>query len=227
MNGEGVSNLGMSLNLRGCVGRVSDLNTPSPFMERGTGGEVHFPCYSSRTMPDTPRHLVCTAARPKAAVPFAPAWRNETAVALARGIVADAAPDRLPILADALEEAGCDDPQVLRHCRECPDHRPHCWVLGDLLDRPPVGEPPRMTDAEVRREVERVTGQPVASSDPRVPWNGPSPTRLRLMRAVPVVVVALVLSWFAWAGLSPPITGSQFTMPVATIPKTNGSMPAR
>lgn len=132
--------------------------------------------------------MVCSAARPPGA-PFAPAWRSETAVALARGIVADAALDRLPILADALEEAGCDDPQVLRHCRECPRHFPHCWVLADLLDRPTVVEPPRMTDAEVRREVERVTGRAVLASDPD--WQ---PRRGWLWRLLPLLVAALVLA---------------------------------
>src|SRR5262245_21148453 len=108
-------------------------------MRVGTGW-VRFPCYPCDTMPDTPRHLVCTAARPNVAAPFAPAWRSETAVALARSIVADSALDRLPILADTLEEAGCDDQLVLRHCRECLRHFPHCWVLGDLLDHPSVVE---------------------------------------------------------------------------------------
>jgi hypothetical protein len=44
-------------------------------------------------------------------------WRSETVVALATGIHFDNAFDRVPILADALEEAGCDDEDVLTHCR--------------------------------------------------------------------------------------------------------------
>src|SRR5687768_17615774 len=115
-------------------------------------------------MPDTPRHLICSAARPNVAAVFDPRWRTETSVALARGIVIDQAFDRLPILADAMEEAGCDDPFTLRHCRECPHHTNDCWVLVDLLDLPIALEPApaeRMTDYEVEREVERVTGRPV------------------------------------------------------------------
>lgn len=143
-------------------------------------------------MSDTPRHLVCSAARPSAAASFDPRWRTETSVALARGIVIDQAFDRLPILADAMEEAGCDDPFTLRHCRECPRHFPHCWVLGDLLDRPPVVEPPRLTDAEVRREVERVTGQPVAVPDD-ADWDGRLPMRMLVGRAVPGLMLAAVI----------------------------------
>ncbi|HEY3787631.1 MAG TPA: hypothetical protein VGL71_02195, partial [Urbifossiella sp.] len=48
---------------------------------------------------------------------FEPAWRTSTVVDLARGIFADRAFDRLPILADALLDADCDEEQVLRHCR--------------------------------------------------------------------------------------------------------------
>jgi hypothetical protein len=61
------------------------------------------------------------------------AWLTETVVALATGIAADSAFDRLPILADALEEAGCDDEEILSHCR---GHKPHecgCWVVDLVL----------------------------------------------------------------------------------------------
>jgi hypothetical protein len=61
--------------------------------------------------------------------PFDPVWRSETVLALARAIEAERAYDRLPILADALQEAGCDDEVLLRHCRECERHKPGCWAL--------------------------------------------------------------------------------------------------
>lgn len=54
-------------------------------------------------------------------------------VALAQGIAADQAFDRLPILADALEESGFDDPAVLAHCREFSPHARGCWVVDLLL----------------------------------------------------------------------------------------------
>jgi hypothetical protein len=40
--------------------------------------------------------------------------------------------DRMPILADALEDAGCDDPLLLEHCRKEDKHVRGCWAL-DLL----------------------------------------------------------------------------------------------
>ena len=66
--------------------------------------------------------------------PFAPVewsanWRSETVTALATGIHFDNAFDRLPILADALEEAGCDDADVLTHCRGPGPHARGCWVV--------------------------------------------------------------------------------------------------
>ncbi len=42
---------------------------------------------------------------------------------------------RLAVLADALEEAGCRDEEVLRHLREQDEHWRGCWVLDRLLDK--------------------------------------------------------------------------------------------
>jgi hypothetical protein len=41
----------------------------------------------------------------------------------------------LPVLADALEEAGCDEQTILSHCRSEGPHVRGCWVLDLLLDR--------------------------------------------------------------------------------------------
>lgn len=61
-------------------------------------------------------------------------WRTTDVMALARGIAAAGAYDRLPILADALQEAGCDDAEVLGHLRqEVHGCRAGCWVLDRLL----------------------------------------------------------------------------------------------
>ena len=69
--------------------------------------------------------------------PIAPEWRTEAVVGLAEGIVADAAFNRLPILADALEEAGCTDGGLLSHCRLPMTHSPGCWALKVVLDSRP------------------------------------------------------------------------------------------
>jgi hypothetical protein len=65
-----------------------------------------------------------------------PAWLTSTVVALARGIYDERALDRMPILADALQDAGCDHADLLDHCRD--PHAAHvrgCWVVDLLLGK--------------------------------------------------------------------------------------------
>jgi hypothetical protein len=61
-----------------------------------------------------------------------PRWRTADVLGLARA-VAEGAADRLPLLADALMDAGCDDAEVLAHCREAGPHGRGCWVADRLL----------------------------------------------------------------------------------------------
>jgi hypothetical protein len=64
-----------------------------------------------------------------------PAWLTSDVLALARGIYADLAFDRMPILADALQDAGCDHDEVLAHCREAREHARGCWLVDALLGK--------------------------------------------------------------------------------------------
>jgi hypothetical protein len=59
-------------------------------------------------------------------------WRQGTIPRLAQTIDAERAFDRMPILADALEDAGCTDADILAHCRQPGPHTRGCWVL-DLV----------------------------------------------------------------------------------------------
>ena len=68
-------------------------------------------------------------------VEFDPRWRTAAVLGLARAAHAEGAFDRLPILADALEEAGCGVPAVLDHCRGGGPHARGCWVVDGLLGR--------------------------------------------------------------------------------------------
>jgi hypothetical protein len=68
-------------------------------------------------------------------VAFAPAWRTPPVLALARAIYQERAFEQLPILADALEEAGCADEQLLAHCRGPGVHVRGCWVVDGVLAR--------------------------------------------------------------------------------------------
>ena len=64
-----------------------------------------------------------------------PSWLTSAAVSLARGIYADQAFDRLPILADALQDAGCEQPDILAHCRAEGPHARGCWVVDLVLGK--------------------------------------------------------------------------------------------
>ena len=57
-------------------------------------------------------------------------WLTSDVILLAEGIYTGQAFDRMPILGDALEEAGCDDPVILGHCRGAGPHVRGCWVRG-------------------------------------------------------------------------------------------------
>ncbi|HUR54872.1 MAG TPA: hypothetical protein VMZ71_12120, partial [Gemmataceae bacterium] len=64
-----------------------------------------------------------------------PSWLTSIVIALAEGIYAERAFDRLPILADALQAAGCDNADVLSHCRGEGPHVRGCWVVDLLTGR--------------------------------------------------------------------------------------------
>jgi hypothetical protein len=64
-----------------------------------------------------------------------PAWRTNTAVALARQMYDSRDFSAMPILADALQEAGCDNEDVLAHCRTQGEHVRGCWVVDWVLEK--------------------------------------------------------------------------------------------
>lgn len=79
------------------------------------------------------REIVGNPFRTPAVNPHWLAWSDGTVAKMARSIHDEGAFDRLPILADALEDAGCTDRDILDHCRAPNEHVPGCWVLSLLL----------------------------------------------------------------------------------------------
>jgi hypothetical protein len=63
------------------------------------------------------------------------AWNGNTVRELAQGIYDGRAFDRLPVLADALEDAGCSDPYLLGHLRGPGPHARGCWAVDLLLGK--------------------------------------------------------------------------------------------
>jgi hypothetical protein len=54
---------------------------------------------------------------------------------LATGIYADKAFNRTPILADALEDVGCTDAELLGHLRGPVPHVRGCWAVDLVLGK--------------------------------------------------------------------------------------------
>ena len=67
---------------------------------------------------------------------FDPAWRTSTVVALAQGMYESRDFSPMPILADALQDAGCEDETILGHCRDPEQtHVRGCWVIDLVLGK--------------------------------------------------------------------------------------------
>jgi hypothetical protein len=68
-------------------------------------------------------------------VTFEAAWRTPNVTAVGRAIYDERRFGDLPILADALEEAGCTSAELLDHCRGGGEHVRGCWAVDLVLDR--------------------------------------------------------------------------------------------
>ncbi len=66
---------------------------------------------------------------------FSSDWRTSTAVALAAQMYEARDFSAMPILADALQDAGCDNADVLNHCRGPGPHVRGCWVVDMVLGK--------------------------------------------------------------------------------------------
>jgi hypothetical protein len=88
------------------------------------------------------RDIIGSPFRPGTLDPAILTWNDATVVRLAQanydqrqeseGVLDN---DRLAILADALEEAGCIDTDILNHCRQPGPHVRGCWVVDLLLGK--------------------------------------------------------------------------------------------
>lgn len=62
-------------------------------------------------------------------------WLTSTVVDIAEAIYEERAFDRMPILSDALMDAGCDSEEMITHCRGNGPHVRGCWVVDLLLGK--------------------------------------------------------------------------------------------
>ncbi|HVX12178.1 MAG TPA: hypothetical protein VHC22_13435 [Pirellulales bacterium] len=111
------------------------------FRELRSSSTAHHATFATRGVADgmAEREQQCRLLRcicgplPFRAIPVSPSWVTPAIVALARAIYEEQAFDKLPMLADALRQAGCHDADVLGHCKESGPHVRGCWVVDLLL----------------------------------------------------------------------------------------------
>jgi hypothetical protein len=103
------------------------------------GDPCHDPDGERRTQAAILRDLFGNPCRP---VSLDPAWRTSAAVSLACAAYEERAlpsghldPARLAVLADAVEEAGCTNPDILDHLRGPGPHTRGCWAVDLLTER--------------------------------------------------------------------------------------------
>lgn len=86
-----------------------------------------------------PQHQACVLreifGNPFRPVTADPAWFTSTALFLARQMYESRDFSVMPILADALQDAGCEEEAVLGHCRSKGPHVRGCWVVDLILGK--------------------------------------------------------------------------------------------
>ena len=93
-----------------------------------------------REGPAQSRLLRCIFSNPFRRIPFSPAWRTAAVLTLASAAYEERKMPtgilhRLTAIANALEDAGCTDVDILGHLREKGPHVRGCWVVDTLLDK--------------------------------------------------------------------------------------------
>jgi hypothetical protein len=115
---------------------------------RATAGEAYCTVYYGDGLYNEPRRAAERAAhlalvRCVFGNPFRPAtadsawqgWNDGTIRKLAQAIYDERRFGDLPILADALEDAGCTDADILSHCRQPGPHARGCWPVDLILGK--------------------------------------------------------------------------------------------
>lgn len=85
-----------------------------------------------RTIADLIRDIFGNPFRP---VAISQAWLSPEAVKLAQSLYDERGFDRLSLLADELEKAGCQETAILDHCRQIGPHVRGCWVVDLVLKK--------------------------------------------------------------------------------------------
>ncbi|QJW97303.1 hypothetical protein [Frigoriglobus tundricola] len=72
---------------------------------------------------------------PFRSVAVEPSWRTSTVLSFASQMYDSRNFSLMPILADALQDAGCDNPDILNHCRQSGEHVRGCWMVDLIMGK--------------------------------------------------------------------------------------------
>jgi hypothetical protein len=102
-------------------------------------------CFEPMELPESESYLAESAelvrlvhevyGNPFRPVALDPAWRTSTVTALAGQMYESRDFGAMPILADALQDAGCTNDDILDHCRGTGSHVRGCWVVDSVLGK--------------------------------------------------------------------------------------------
>jgi hypothetical protein len=95
----------------------------------------HFPIPAHDLVKRSVLFLHDISGNPFRPVTLDPTWLTPKVKTLAQAIYDDRAFERMPVLADALEEAGCTNADILDHCRKPGEHVRGCWVVDLALGK--------------------------------------------------------------------------------------------
>ncbi|MFO0805378.1 MAG: hypothetical protein U0791_19915 [Gemmataceae bacterium] len=117
---EVVYAMGEELDLRAALRQIDDWQMDNR------------PALHARVISSLIRDIFGNPFRP---VAFDPTWRTTTVVSIAKTMYdsRDFAP--MPLLADALQDAGCEHADILDHCRSAGPHVRGCWVVDLVLGK--------------------------------------------------------------------------------------------
>ncbi len=109
-------------------------------VSRVVSGRVHVYQREFDPDPDPEEYQQITLLHDIAGNPFRPEmtepnWETSTVVALASQMYGSRDFSAMPILADALQDAGCDNDVILEHCRGPGPHVRGCWVVDLILGK--------------------------------------------------------------------------------------------
>lgn len=107
--------------------------------DRVKSGAISWQAAKSIYLPQVYAHLADVlrdiVPNPNADPSVSASWKTDDVIAIAKRIYQQYRFEDVPILADALEEAGCDDEKILDHCRTEDTHVRGCWVVDLVLGK--------------------------------------------------------------------------------------------